>query len=156
MFTGLRQLCALSLLCGAALTMTPSGGVKRVTEVVCTAVLALSLLSPLRGIDLESYALGCARYNEARSELLKRAGETEERLNRLVIEREYSSYIMDKAKNLGITLSEARVRVQWSLDGLWVPYAAELASDCGDGERMELGRIILDDLGIPYERQQWN
>ena len=50
----IRQLCALSLLCGAALSILPEGGVKRVAEVVCTASLIVALVNPLKALDMES------------------------------------------------------------------------------------------------------
>lgn len=146
----------MSLLCGAALTMTPEGGVKRVTELLVTAVLVLTLISPFRELDFETYADITARRHEAEAELFSRAGEAEDRLNRLVIQREYASYIMDKAKNLGMELQTMEVEVQWSLDGYWAPYGSRISTQSGAKQREELGRILRDDLGIPYERQQWD
>ena len=112
MLTGIRQLCAMSLLCGAALTMTPEGGVKRVTEMLVTAILAVTLIAPFRTLDLDSYADISARQHEAEAEIFSRAGEAGNRLNRLVIQREYASYIMDKAKNLGMELGSVEVEMQ--------------------------------------------
>ena len=156
MYSGIRQLCAMSLLCGAALTMTPEGGVKRVTQVLCTAVLVITVLSPLKALDIDDLALAGARLHEAERELFGRGEAAEERLNRLVIEREYEAYIMDKAESLGLELSELSIRVQWSLEGYWAPYGAELRAEGDRALIEELGRILRDDLGIPYERQQWN
>ena len=154
-YTGIRQLCAMSLLCGAALTLTPQGGAKRVTEILCTAVLVLTVLSPLKELDLDAYALSVAKYRETEAELFHKGEEAGERLNRLVIEREYESYIMDKAKNLGLTITEVQIEVEWSLDGLWIPYGAEVHVQGDSTTKDDLGRILRDDLGIPFERQQW-
>ena len=156
MFTGIRQLCAMSLLCGAALTMAPEGGVKRVTEILCTAILVLTILSPLIELDYDDYALTSARRHEAETELFDRAENTGQRLNRIVIEQEYESYIMDKASDLGLNVSGVDIQVEWSLDGLWVPHGATISADGDKAVKEELGRILRDDLGIPYERQQWN
>ena len=155
-YTGIRQLCAMSVLCGAALTICPEGGVKRVTGIVCTAVLLLALLSPFAGVDLDFYALSEARRHEAETELFARAERAGERLNRIVIESEYAAYIMDKAAELGMTNIRAEVTARWELDGLWVPDSAELSAQGEWRQKEELGRIIRDDLGIPFERQQWH
>ncbi len=154
-YTGIRQLCAMSVLCGAVLTLCPEGSIKRVTETVCTAVLLLALLSPIIGADIDIYALSAARRHEAERELLERADESGHRLNRLVIEGEYAAYIMDKAAQLGLTQVSAKVEARWDLEGLWVPNAAELSAAGEWWKREELQRIIRDDLGIPFERQQW-
>ena len=96
-YQSIRQLCALSLLCGAALSVLPEGGVKRVAEVVCTASLIVALVSPLKALDMGTYALESAKRHELETALTVGAEAAEQRLNRLVIEQEYEAYIMDKA-----------------------------------------------------------
>ena len=63
---------------------------------------------------------------------------------------------MDKAKELDIDLSSAEVEVQWSMEGFWMPWGAELNSGCDQESRERLSRLLASDLGIPYERQRWN
>lgn len=155
-YSGIRQLCAMSLLCGAALTMTPEGGVKRVAEIVCTASLIIAIVSPLKELDMGVYAVESARLHELETQLTSNATAAEERLNRLVIEQEYEAYIMDKASELGIGELEADVEVQWSLDGFWIPYGVKLKAGCSNEDKEQLSELIEADLGIPYERQRWH
>ena len=35
----IRQLCAVSIFCGAAINITPEGGVRRIMQLLCTAAL---------------------------------------------------------------------------------------------------------------------
>ncbi len=156
MYQGIRELCAVSLLCGAALSILPEGGVKRVAEILCTASLILAVISPLKELDMDSYALESARLHELESALAQQGQEAGDRLNRLVIEQEYKAYILDKAKELDIDLSSAEVEVQWSMEGFWMPWGAELSSGCSEEDRQRLSRLLESDLGIPYERQRWN
>ena len=142
----IRQLCALSLLCGAALSILPEGGVKRVAEVVCTASLIVALVNPLKALDMESYALESAKRQERETALISGAEATQQRLNRLVIEQEYEAYIMDKAMEMGFD----------SLVALWMPYAVSLSGDCSRSGKEQLAALITADLGIPYERQRWD
>jgi len=155
MYPGIRQLCALSLICGAAMSMTPEGGVKRVAELVCMASLVLAVLSPVRELDFETYAMETARLHEMEAALTQEAHQAEQRLNRLVIEQEYETYILDKAEELGIENVQAEIQVQWSLEGFWTPYAVIFKSSCTQEEKERLSRSIEQSLGIPYERQQW-
>ena len=152
----IRQLCALSLLCGAALSILPEGGVKRVAEVVCTASLIIAIVSPLKALDMDTYALESARRHDLESSLTADAKAAEQRLNRLVIEQEYEAYIMDKALELGLEGLAVDVEVQWSLDGLWMPYAVSLSGDCSQSGKEQLAALMTADLGIPYERQRWD
>ncbi len=156
MYQGIRELCAVSLLCGAALSILPEGGVKRVAEILCTASLIFAVISPLKELDMDAYALESARLHELETSLAQQGQEAGERLNRLVIEQEYEAYILDKAKELNIELSGAEVEVQWSLEGFWMPWGVELSSGCGQEDRQKLSGILESDLGIPYERQRWN
>ena len=156
MYQGIRELCAVSLLCGAALSILPEGGVKRVAEILCTASLILAVISPLKELDMDGYALESARLHELESALAQQGQEAGDRLNRLVIEQEYKAYILDKAKELDIDLSSAEVEVQWSMEGFWMPWGAELSSGCSEEDRQRLSRLLESDLGIPYERQRWN
>lgn len=156
MYEGIRELCAVSLLCGAALSILPEGGVKRVAEILCTASLILAVISPIKEIDMDAYALESARLHELETSLAQQGQEAGERINRLVIEQEYEAYIMDKARELGVNDLTADVEVQWSMEGFWMPYGVKLISNCGDSERERLSQLLVSDLGIPYERQRWN
>lgn len=152
----IRQLCILSLLCGAALSVLPEGGVKRVAEVTCTASLILALVSPLKALDMQTYALESAKRHELEAAMTNDAQAAQQRLNRLVIEQEYEAYIMDKAKELGLEGLAVDVEVQWSLEGLWMPYGATLSGVCSQTVKERLSALMAADLGIPYERQRWD
>lgn len=156
MYEGIRQLCAVSLLCGAALSILPEGGVKRVAEILCTASLILAIASPIKEIEMDDYALESARLRQLEESLSREGLEAGERLNRIVIEQQYKAYIMDKAAELGIGSIEADIDVQWSLEGFWVPWEARLSCRCDEDIRQKLADILMSDLGIPYERQRWN
>ena len=152
----IRKLCVLSLFCGAALSVLPEGGVKRVAEVTCTASLILALVSPLKALDMQTYALESAKRHELETAMSNDAQAAQQRLNRLVIEQEYEAYIMDKAKELGLEGLAVDVEVQWSLDGLWMPYGATLRGVCSQTVKERLSALMAADLGIPYERQRWD
>ena len=94
----IREICALSILCGVAMSITPEGGVKRVMGILSSAVLLIAILTPVRQFDFESYALELAKYKNSEAALSASGVDINERLNRLVIEDEYQAYIMDIAR----------------------------------------------------------
>ena len=151
----IREICALSILCGAAMSIMPEGGVKRVAGILTAAILLTAILTPLRSIDLESYALLAARYRQQEAELTAQGEKINERLNRAVIEREYETYIMDKANEMGIDIKEADVEVQWSTERMWLPYSACIAAHAAPAQRAALEDAIAAELGIPGERVTW-
>lgn len=152
----IRILCALSVLCGAALSLCPEGGVKRVLNIACSAALLCVIIQPISEFDDSVYALELAK-NRQREEALITAGtELSDSLNRLVIEERYEAYILDKAEKLGLEMSGVSVTAEWSMEGLWVPSSAELRCAENEALRRELSGILEAELGIPAERQQWS
>ncbi len=151
----IREICALSILCGAAMSIMPEGGAKRVAGILTAAILLTAILTPLKGIDFESYALLAAQYRQQEAELTARGEEINERLSRAVIEREYEAYIMDKANEMGIDIKEADVEVQWSTEGVWLPYSVCIAANAATAQKTALEDAVAAELGIPGERVTW-
>lgn len=156
MFEGVRALCLTSVVCGAALSITPEGGAKKVAEILCAAILTVALLSPFKAFRFEDYALQSAKLHEAERQIIKGAEEAESRLNRLVIEQECISYIDSKAKELGIEQMNAVMEMRWDLEEIWVPWAVEIEAECSREQRENMSEMISAELGIPEERQRWN
>lgn len=148
-----RELCLLSILSGAALSLMPEGGTKRLLRVVSTAALLALILNAAHRLDLSAYPLDFARWREREQELSAQADETRDALSRLVIEGEYAAYIQDKAAQLGVKVTEVRIATHWA-EGVWVPESAVIRGvDAKD--RAALASLLLSELGIPYERQEW-
>ena len=112
----IRQLCAVSIFCGAAINITPEGGVRRIMQLLCTAALTMAILSPIKEIDFDIYALETARLREAEAAINESAERIDDRLNRAVIEEQCEEYILDKAEELGANVSGVNVQAQWSLE----------------------------------------
>ncbi len=151
-----RGLCAMSLLCGAAMSISPEGSVKKIMTVLCAATLIMSILMPMKEMDFSSYALELAKLEEREQSLRTEGEEINSRLNRLVIQSQYEAYIMDKAAKLGLKAEKVKVGVEWSTQGLWVPATAELECSGEEKLKVNLKEIITSELGIAPERQYWN
>ena len=154
--SAIRQLCLLSVLCGVAMSLAPEGSVKRILSIACSVVLISAVVQPLAGLDLSTYALELAKNSERKAAFLENSADINDRLNRLVIQQECQTYILDKAGEMGLSLSRVTVLAQWNSAGLWVPYSAELTGTENEAEQRRLGAVIEAELGIPEERQQWN
>ena len=152
----LREMCMLSVLAGVLMAITPDGAVRRVSEICACAMLTAVLLSALGETDFDKYALDSAKLFASERELSKGAEKAQRELNRLVIEREYRTYICDKAKAFGIEDIDILLEVRWDMDGIWVPWSVEVHTQAGETETDALKKVIRDELGIPFERQSWN
>ena len=156
MFTMIKRICVLSVLCGAVMALTPEGGVKRMMSVLCAVILATSLLTAFQSLDYDAYALELSRYREREKTFTEENMDIQQRLNRLVIEDEYETYILDKARTMGADLETVDIQVQWNMDGLWVPYSVSITYRGEERQRDIMEDLISGDLGIPKERQYWS
>ena len=151
----IRELCALSVFCAAALQLTPEGGVKRMLSLLCTAALLCAALSGIRQIDYDAYALELARSREREKLLADSSMQAQQRLSRTVIEQECRTYIWDKAGQLGLTPESVEVELRWDMEGLWVPAAVELSCRGTEAQIAALSGAIRTELGIAPENQRW-
>lgn len=151
-----RQLCLLAVLFGVILDITPEGSVKRVSCIVCSAALIMTVLSGIRTLDIPGYGIEAARYREISDSLARNAEESGERLSRLVIQSECEEYIMDKAALLGITDISAKVTARWNSDGFWMPETVTLKTQCEADAKERLSDIIETELGVGKGNQIWN
>lgn len=151
----IRQLCALSVFCGAALSLAPEGGVKKAAVLCCTVLLMLSVVNGVKNMDMSAYALELQRYKELSESFSEQARESGERLNRLVIEQECEEYILNRAASLGLIGLEAEVTARWHTDGFWVPDSVELRGSPTEKEKRQMEEWIAIDLGIGPEKQEW-
>lgn len=151
----LRTLCVLAVFCGAALRLTPEGGVKRVMQVLVSALLLGELLSGLLSLPSD-LALDTARIREEENRLLLSSADARERMNRLVIEEELRTYIQNKAAGLGVSLSAAELTLRFETEGLWLPEAVTLR---GTGEDTAIARLLGElgaELGVERDKLQWD
>lgn len=150
------QLCALSILCGAAMSIMPEGAVKRVTAIVCSVVLISAAAGPLMELDLSVYGVELARYRQREAELSKKGEALNEELNRLVIQERCGAYILDKANELGLELELEQMELRWDTGGFWVPHSARMKWTGTELSREKLASAIEAELGIPADRQYWS
>lgn len=144
-------LAAAALGSAVAVALTPEGKVKSVLRFAVSIAMFIALVSPLAGLDMESYAREMAAYRETMLRAEKNGAETADRLNRTIIERETAAYISDKGTELGLGAFPVRVLAKWG-DEFWYPYEVWLET----AENEKLIRHIEGSLGVPRERIHWS
>ena len=149
-----REICILSIFCGAVISLCPECGVKKILCVLETVVLMANILNAFRNMDMSVYSVQLARFHEREKELLQEADDIRDRLDRLVIEDEYASYVERKAETAGVFPDEVVIQARWSKEGLWIPASSRICIRT-EKEREQLSRILEGELGIPAERQEW-
>ena len=156
MIAELKPVIAISFLSGASLWLCPEGSAKRVTRVLCTALLVAAVAAPLRDFDFDALSLAEAKVNSAQAEILNGGAERENLLRELVMAQNCEKYIMEKGSALGLRDLHATVELKADESGALLPYEATLSA-LGPPDSVErLQLVIRDDLGIPTERQDWS
>lgn len=141
-----------SLICALADALMPPGAVRRVGRLVCGLVLLGAILSPLTQLDLPGGQRWLEDYLaslEAREEDLT---ETVNSQMKVIIEREYAAYIVDKAARLGLTC-DPRVECGLSEEGLYLPVRVRVTGALTEEERARIAGMIAEDLGVPESEQ---
>lgn len=138
---------------GTVCSLAPESPVKTVMAVLSSVILLLTLLKPLSEIDVLAYAEHLAKYHELEQQLSLDGEDMRSRLNRVVIEEEYSAYIRDKAAQLGIKLDNVQLKMSWNTEGYWMPVGVSLEISGGGDRISELRDILESQLGIAWEKQ---
>ena len=136
-------------------SLAGSESMKSAAHLVCGTAMAVLVLSRVLGFDYAGYAAALARSESSGGWSIESASESGQQLNRRLIEDRCRAYILDKAAEMEIRLSDAAVTLTWSTDGYWYPTAAMLLSMPGQGRADALDRILESDFGIPPNQVEW-
>ena len=151
----MRQFIVQSLLCGAAQYFCPDGQVKHVIAILSAAILSITILTPLREIDVDLYSLTEAKLNTAQAEITQNGRTSDELLRRIATEDTCNRYLLGKANAFGLTNVDVSVKLRKNEEGSWIPESVRIRSEKNAEAEEKLGTLIQSELGIPRERQEW-
>lgn len=151
-----RTIAAAALISGVAMAITPKGKVYRVLKAVCGVLIVIAIIYPLTDENSEEISMSLSEHRASADEILKGVEESNMNLCRSIIEEELEEYILDKAVEMGELVLSADISSKWHEDGYWYPYQVKLLGDCQLANRSKMSLIIESELGIPFERQNWD
>ncbi|MBR5094657.1 MAG: hypothetical protein IK095_06140 [Oscillospiraceae bacterium] len=150
----IRQLCLLSIFCGAAQSLAPEGSGKRMLSLACSVVLLVCAVGGLRSVDLSSLQTEARSYREQEERFLQESEKLRESAQQSVIARACETYIWDKARELGLELEQVEVSVCLRDDGTWLPQRVTIRSKYAPEELQQLCDAIDDAFGSPEQHQE--
>lgn len=151
----IHMLCAVSFFSALAINLTPEGKERRVMSFVCSVVLLAAVCKTVKEPDWDQYVLEKGLLHQREQEFLQQASARNNELQRIVMEKEMETYILNKALQLQIPLDSVSVTAQWSLEGLWLPYRLVLIGNADAESQARLSSVLEMELGVPRERQEW-
>lgn len=148
----------LGIICAAmvmalAECLAPVGGVKRVCKLAGGLCLILAVVGPVSGLD-EGRIQGIAlSYNHKADTYREELQNTQDFLYETIIEEKAAAYILDKAKEIGVSCI-VDVTAAWDGD---IPclHAVRVKGVWTEEQRELLHQVIESDLGIPRAMQHF-
>lgn len=142
--------CAAMLL-ALAESLAPEGNIKRICRLAGGLVLVFAAISPVVKLDEVDLARLTRSYQLSAEEYSKTLESKNDFLYETIIAENTAAYILDKAKELGMTC-RVSVTVGWD-DGTPRPAAVTIQGDWTPQQKETLRQMIEQDLGIPAPMQ---
>ena len=149
----LLHVASAGFLLSLILAVIPKGRVQQIAKFVGGLVLILTVITPVMKLDTDDLARSISRFHMTAQQ--DRTGIEISNRNILaqLIKDQCQTYISDKAEALGFEVS---AEITLSEEGDYpYPVSVVLRTDASQKERDHLENIIVQDLGIPPERQEW-
>lgn len=144
---------AASVLCGLILTLT---GKKSTTgpviKLLCGIFLSLTLIVPLSGPDLLDFTSYENFWSNEAEHYASFGQESASVEVGSIITEQCQAYILDKAASLG---ADIQVQIKLSQDEPPTPWEIHVTGSISPYAKGILKKTIIDELGIPEERQIW-
>ena len=149
----LLSVVAAAILLSLVTALLPEGKLRKNASLLGSLLMILTVLSPVVKLKSEDLSRSIAAL-QIESETLRTGVEVKNReLQGDIIKQQCEAYICDKAAALGF---DVEAEIQLSDDGQFpYPTAVKLRSNATYAQQEVLSAIILEDLGISKERQEW-
>ena len=136
--------------CGILQKMIAETRGKKMIQLISGVVLAITVFSPLTRMRLDDY-FQIPKIEWKNSDLYIVEGQK----NALEAQKQYiqdhcEAYILDRARTLN-----AEITVEILLNESMIPAFAQIEWDGNPSLQIELEKVLMTDLGIPKENQQW-
>ncbi|NLV85715.1 MAG: hypothetical protein GX025_00645 [Clostridiales bacterium] len=151
-----KAIAGAAIICGAAISITPKGSVKNVLKLICGLVLVCSMAGPLINPSGELLSMSVSEYRQRAKEIAQQGENETNSLNRRFIEEEISAYISDKALDMGESIQDVSVSMNWSKEGFWYPAFVTIQGEVSETGKKRLESLIEGEIGLAKENQHWS
>ena len=141
---------AAALLSGILTRLTQRCSSREIVRMLCGIFMTIVLIQPMivrKELILDSELQGLGKQAEAISE----EGSAEaENLRKEFIKQRVEAYISNRAETIG-----AEIQASVSLGEDCVPVSVRITGKISPLNRSRLAQVIVSELGIPREQQEW-
>ena len=149
----LIRVTAAAILGAIIRRLAPSGGAGRAARLGAGLLVLVTAFGPIASIHPASATQDLVRQGYGDPLTTAEFSKTVNDLLTELITEQTEAYILDKARELGLTLTaEVTARVE---DTYPVPYSVKLCGSPTASQKAALTEVIEAELKIPKERQEW-
>ena len=148
-------LIGISLCESIVLLIVDEDRIGKIVRLIGGTAMTAVLLTAVTEFDFHTYASALQREQSEIQWDADTARENVNLLQRRYIESQCEAYILERASQMRIDISEVVVTLAWNTDGYWYPVHAELQVNCSCTLLSDLKRMIESELGIPIREQVW-
>lgn len=145
--------CAAMVL-AIAEALTPEGSIRKICRLAGGLVLLLAAVSPVVKLDEADLTRALTEYRVTAQDYGDALVEKNNILYKTIIEENTAAYILDKAKELGISCG-AEVIFAYDEDGNPYPEEVRVFGRWTEAQKAELSRVLETELGIPPGQQMF-
>lgn len=149
----LIRVTAAAILGAVIRRLAPSGGAGRAARLGAGLLVLVTAFGPIASIHPATATQDLVRRSYGDPLNTTEFGKTVNDMMTELITEQTEAYILDKARELGLTLT-AEVTAQVE-DTYPVPYSVRLCGSPTASQKAALTEVIEADLKIPKERQEW-
>lgn len=149
----LLSVVAASFLMSFTVAVLPKGKLQKTASLIGSLLLILSVLSPVVKLKAEELAIAISDLKIETEEIRINTELTSRELQRMLIKEEFEAYIWDKASAMGVSLD---VEILLSDEASYPhPVGVKLEGSVTPEVQASLSRMISDNLGIEFDKQEW-
>lgn len=145
------SLTAVSLISAILLSLLRDGPERKILRLVCGVLTAMIALAPIYEVLQLKWDSSFASYMEEGKKMAENGEYSASAERTRYIRESLEAYIYEKAEQLNLDLTVNLIQ-----DETGHPYSVEINGAVSDSDREKLRQMIVEDLGIPKENQQWN
>jgi len=148
----LISIVAISLISAVIMELLQTSAIKRTIKMICGTILAITVIGPLRRIDLTVPEIWTATVQEKTDAALREGQVLSQEAFHAVIKQKTETYILDKAAELDAMIS---VSVELDDGSPPQPKRAFLSGHIPLQVKQQLEEILHTHLGIAKENLEW-
>lgn len=144
---------AAAAVCGCIHALFPNKGTfSAVMKLVTGLFLAVTIISPVTNLDFRGYTSFFDEISVEANRNTDYGKNVAQDATRSIIKTQTEAYILDKAASLKLDIS---VDVDVADEEPWIPNGVTIIGSASPYTKKRLQQYIIQDLGIPEEKQIW-